>query len=46
VLRLLNGENLVNGDIVQHLTDPAWPTDFNLFDPLVKTEAKVHPIVT
>ena len=46
VLGLLNGENLVSDNIVQHLTDPAWPTDFNIFDPLVTTEAKVHPIVT
>jgi hypothetical protein len=46
VLRLLNGENLVTGNIVQHLTDPAWPTDFNIFDSLGTTQAKVHPIIT
>jgi hypothetical protein len=46
VLRLLNGENLVSGNIVQHLPDPAWPTDFNIFDPLGTAQAKVHPTVT
>ena len=46
VLRLLNGENLVSGNIVQRLKDPAWPTDLNIFDLLVATQAKVYPIVT
>src|SRR6476646_7267354 len=46
VLRLFNGENLVSGNMVQHLMDPAGPTDFNLFDPLGTTQAKVHPIIT
>jgi hypothetical protein len=44
--RLLNDENAISGNIVQHLTDPTWPADFNIFDPLGSTQAKVHPIVT
>src|SRR6476660_3220736 len=44
--RLFNGENLVSGNVVQHLMDPAWPTDFYVFDPLGTTQAKVHPIIT
>lgn len=46
VLRLLNGENLVSCNSVQHLSDTAWPTDFNIFDKLGTAQAKVHPIVT
>ena len=43
--RFLDGENLVGGDIVQHLMDSAWPADFNVFDPLVTGEAKVNATI-
>jgi len=35
VLRFLDCENLVSHNIVQHLTDPAWPANIDIFDPLV-----------
>ena len=45
VLRFLDCENLVSHNIVQHLMDPAWPANIDIFDPLVTSQTKVNPIV-
>src|SRR3954451_18228029 len=41
----LDCENLVSGNIVQYLMNPAWPANFNVFDPPVTRESKVHTTV-
>ena len=45
-LRLLDRKNLVGSHIVQHLMDPAWPADFDIFDLLITRKAEMHPRVT
>jgi hypothetical protein len=45
VLKFLDCKNLVSRNIVQCLMDPARPANFNIFDPLVTRESKVHATV-
>jgi hypothetical protein len=42
---LFDGEYLVRGNIMKHLADAAWPTDFNILDYLVAGQAEVDTTV-
>ena len=42
---LLDSENLVCGSSMQNLMYSAWPSNLNVFNPLVPREAEVRPTV-
>src|SRR6516162_9242160 len=44
-VRFFNGENLVGWNIMEHLANPTWPSNFDFFDASVSSESKMNAAI-